>query len=337
MQVITYPKNPFAQEAKRLAKKTGFRLGALLYTARHYGRQYRNAIYTGTFRGKPAVLKLYDEPQPTDEPRALAAFHRSKRGRTLRAPKLYASGIVSPTRGWLIMENLSGAGHFMHSPLSPVEREEFLRVFVAYRKSFPTKPHRPLTLLEQLPAHEYHTVRISRWLQLAVDTEISRPLRQQALTGKEFAPLYEAALVFIRQEFKNRKMLWCHGHVKPKEIFRCADGTYALTNFAHTRMYPEGYELAFIIWADWMLPGNWRLPYTQWKQPIREWLKLIRPVARQLGYKRVDALLHASMVERTLGAILADVEALDLPYPERRGRLKHLFRLLRELLNNSAF
>lgn len=327
------PPNPFASEAKRIARKTGFRLGPLLYSARHYGRQYRNAIYNGTFRGKSAVLKLYDEPQPTDEPRALAAYNHSKRNPILHAPNLYASGIVSPTRGWLIMERLASAGHFLPSPLSPAGRAEFLRVFVAYRKSFPTKPHRPLTLLEQLPAHEYHTVRISRWLQLAVDTEIARPLRQQALNSKEFAPLYEAALVLLRKEFKTRKMLWCHGHVKPKEIFQCTDGTYALTDFAHTRMYPEGYELAFIIWADWLLLGNWRLPYSQWKRPIREWLALIQPIAVQLGYRRVDALLHASLVERTLGTILADVESLDLLYAERRGRLKHLFRFLRELLD----
>ncbi len=330
-------RNPFAKEAKRVASVTGFRLGTLLYTARHYGRQYRNAIYTGTYRGKPAVLKLYDEPQPTDEPRALAAFNHSNRSVTIRAPKLYASGIVSPTRGWLIMEELSSAGQFMHSPLAPANRRAFLRAFVAYRKSFPTTPHRPLTMLEQLPAHEYHTVRISRWLQLAVDTEIARPLRQQALSGKAFAPLYGAALSRIRKEFTHRQMLWCHGHVKPKEIFQCADGTYALTDFAHTRMYPEGYELAFIIWADWMLPGNWRLPYSEWKQPIREWLQLIRPFALQLGYKRVDALLHVSLVERTLGTILADVEALDLTYAERRGRLQHLFRLLRELLRSRSF
>lgn len=328
--------NPFAKEARRVAAATGFRLGSLLYSARHYGRQYRNAIYTGTYHGKPAVLKLYDEPQPTDEPRALAAFNRSTQSAILRAPKLYASGIVSPTRGWLIMEELSSSGHFLNSPLSSAERKEFLRVFVAYRKSFPKKPHRPLTLLEQLPAPEYHTVRISRWLQLAVDTEIARPLRQRALTGKEFAPLYETALVFIRNAFKNRKMLWCHGHVKPKELFQCADGTYALTDFAHTRMYPEGYELAFIIWADWMLPGNWRLPYRQWKQPIREWLQLIRPLAVRLGYKRVDTLLHASLVERTLGTILADVESLDLSYAERRGRLQHLFRFLRALLDGKS-
>ena len=327
--------NPFAHEARRVARATGFHLGSLLYTARHYGRQYRNAIYQGTCRGKPAVLKLYDEPQPTDEPRALAAFHRSKRNAILRAPRLYASGIVSPTRGWLIMERLERQGYFLRSPLSAADRKEFLRVFMAYRKSFPTKPHRPLTLLEQLPAHEYHTVRISRWLQLAVDTEIARPVRQRALTGKVFAPLYQSALDLIRQEFKHRNMLWCHGHVKPKEIFQCADGTYALTDFAHTRMYPEGYELAFIIWADWMLPGNWRLPYSQWKQPIHAWLKLIRPIAKQLGYTRVDALLHASLVERTLGTILADVEALDLSYAERRGRLRHLFRFLRALLDGN--
>ncbi len=326
------PVNPFASEAKRVARKTGFRIGTLLHTARHYGRQYRNAIYSGTYQGKPAVLKLYDEPQPTDEPRALAVFNRANRSTKVRAPKLYTSGVVSPTRGWLIMERLDAGGHFLSSPLQPDERAMFLAVFMEYRKSFPKRPHRALTSLEKLPADAYHVARLQRWLHLAEATDLHRPARQRLVFSASFRALYQDSVTYLHRAFRSRRMQWCHGHVKPKEIFQRQDGTYALTDFAHTRMYPEGYELAFIIWADWLLPGNWRLSYAQWKKPIRAWLKLIRPVALRLRYKKVDALLRASLVERILGTMLADVEAINLSYVERRGRLQHLQRLLRELL-----
>lgn len=60
------------------------------------------------------------------------------------------------------------------------------------------------------------------------------------LKPQEFIPRYEKALKIIRQEFSQRKMVWCHGHFKPHEIFKVPDkDVYYLTDFAHSKMYPK--------------------------------------------------------------------------------------------------
>lgn len=61
------------------------------------------------------------------------------------------------------MERLPKNGYFLQSPLKPEEKEEFISLYLDYRLNFPQKPSRPLTLSEELPAHEFHTFRIKDW------------------------------------------------------------------------------------------------------------------------------------------------------------------------------
>lgn len=76
--------------AKEIAKETGFVLGEKIYQGEYYSPQdVRNVIYEGSYRAKPAVLKIYNDPRTTDEPLSLASFHKGDRSQILKAPKLY--------------------------------------------------------------------------------------------------------------------------------------------------------------------------------------------------------------------------------------------------------
>ena len=137
----------------------------------------------------------------------------------------------------------------------------------------------------------------------------------------------------IRKELGRREMVWCHGHFKPHELFKNKEaGGYYLTDFAHTHMYPEGYELGFIVWADWIMSADWKLPYEEWKKGIDEWKKVLSKIADKLGIKDYDSLFQASLAERTLGAMLADVCASDRPREEKEKRISLLYRLLDDIL-----
>jgi hypothetical protein len=96
-------------------------------------------------------------------------------------------------------------------------------------------------------------------------------------------------------------------------------------------MYPEGYELAFIIWADRLMMTDWRMPYVEWKQGIDEWVKVFRANAGELRLGRFEDLMRASLLERCLGTVLADIVAADRPRDEQEGRLAHLIRLMDDL------
>ena len=127
-------------------------------------------------------------------------------------------------------------------------------------------------------------------------------------------------------------MVWCHGHFNPAEIFKNPkDNTYYLLDFAHTKMYPEGYELAFIIWSDWITNADWRKPYVEWKKGIKEWVSEIERIAGKLKIKNFQSLIRASLVERCLGTILADICATDKPEKEQRKRIGLIYGFLDEV------
>src|SRR3989339_618922 len=77
-------------------------------------------------------------------------------------------------------------------------------------------------------------------------------------------------------------------------------------------MFPEGYELAFIIWSDYLMADKkWNLSYNKWKGGVDDWLIDLEKVANSLGLKKYKSLLRVSLTERVLGTILTDITASD--------------------------
>jgi len=321
--------------AENVISQNNFSDAKLIYEGVYYAPgNIRNLIYAGEFEGKKSVLKIYDDPRLTNEPQSLEAFHTYNKSPFLKAPELFKYHMESPQKGWFIMEHLpKGAKHFT-TPLSSVKRIEFLSIYKEYRKNFPTEPTRELLLAEKLPAHEFHTFRISRWFELATKKDIEHKiLHGESIFDDEFLSLYVEGLELVRKEFSTRKMVWCHGHFKPQEIFS-VDGsaTYYLTDFAHTHLFPEGYEFGFMIWADYLMSSDWSLEYSDWKKPVFEWIESLRSVAEDLTIKRYDDLIRASLVERIMGTILGDVGSSDIDLKDKKHRLAYLYKLLGEFV-----
>ena len=326
--------------AKKIIEEIGLKNPKLIYTADHKNLEdLRNLIFEGIFQKKPSILKIYDEPKRIRETASLAYFNKANKSRKLIGPKIYRSKELTPTRGWYVMEKLPADGYFLSElnapdPLSLSGRKEFLEVFLEYKKYFPKKSFRPLLLAEKLPAEEFHITRIHRWFEMANEKEIELELKgkKPVLDAKVFFPLYFKAQSLIKKEFKGRKMLWSHGHFKPKEIFFSPKrNVYYITDFAHTYFYPEGYELGFMIWSDWLLGADWKIDFRTWRAGVDSWLKDVIPIARKIKMKNPERLMKASLAERTLGAILADVTASRKPIAEKIGRLKLLLALLKDL------
>lgn len=132
-------------------------------------------------------------------------------------------------------------------------------------------------------------------------------------------------------------MVWCHGHFKPHELFKVSDNLYYLTDFAHSQMHPQGFELAFIIWADWMMCADWKMDYQNWRAGIKDWIRELKPIADKIGVKGFDELMRSSLTERILGTMLADVCASDRPREEKERRIALLYNLLDDVLDAERF
>lgn len=298
-----------------------------------YRAEGRNVIFRGVYQGKLAVLKVYDDHRINNEPQAQELFLQANQSSALKAPQVYAWKIESIHRGWLIMEELTG-GRFLDPPLNGPDKDRFLRAFVEYTQNFPAEPTRPLSLPEQLGAADYHTYRINRWLGMAAEIDADRvdkgkpPLLDPGrLRGK-----FTVAINLIRTYYDDQPMRWGHGHVKPQDVYWKSDSEIYLTDFGHTKMHPAGYEAAFVIWADWFTHGDCTLPYSDWRQGVVDWLDRFREHRTELRLEDFDELLRISLVERTLGTILADLTAHKWKEAERRQRYDLMFNLLDELL-----
>lgn len=328
--------NDFFIFAERVAREEGFAIKKELYHGTYYDGRIRNVILSGTYEGKPAVLKAYDDPRIVCEGVNHEAFIKHNTSSVIRAPQLYTFGEATPHRGWLIMEELSG-GSFFRKPI--VDKKQFAGLFLEYRMHFPSEPERPLMLVEQLPVSEFHLFRIHRWLELAQKRESEREHNGEdpVIRAEEFIPRFTRACSQISHVFEKRRMVWCHGHFKPHEVYQLPGGEhFVLTDFAHMHMFPEGYEQAFIIWADWMMSVDARMPYSAWKQGIDEWLEVFRPVARELGVFDYDTLMHASLLERALGMLFADVVGRDRPREELEACVGTLYRFIDDIIDHEA-
>jgi len=322
--------------AREQAEQSGFMIDEIIYRADYYetGKE-RNIIFSGKYRNSSAVFKAYNDPRLTDEPVALKNFLDANQSNLLFAPKLYAYKMVGPKKGWLIMERLPSDGYFLESPLTSEQRQVFLTAFQEYLNNWPRAPSRDLTIIEKMSAFDLHQYRIHQWLALAMDKEernasLGSP---RALDADAFIERYRQAIDLLRRTFKDKPMYWCHGHVKPKEIYVSANQQILyLTDFAHTKMYPLGYEFAFIIWADYLMAADWTLPYSEWRKGVFSWIEDLQPIAQEQGIENFSVFIKVCLLERILGAILADICASDRPLEEKTVRLNLLCRLFDELL-----
>ena len=321
--------------AGKIIKQTGFILKKQIRQSFYYSPdKIRNLVLSGLYKNKPAILKVYGDPRLSDEAIALNSFNKINKSKILKVPKVYNYKMLSAKKGWLIMEKLPEGSRDFKRPVNPRQRKIVAELYLEYRKNFPYKATRQLTLSENLPVHQFHIFRINRWFQLANDKEAERVLlgEKPVLNPKEFIPRFKKGIDLIYKEFEKRKMIWCHGHFNPAELFKHPkENIYYLVDFAHVKMYPEGYEFAFIIWSDWMMHADWSMNYSKWKKGIDDWILEFKPIAAKLGIKRFDSLIKVSLIERSLGTILADICATNGQENEKKKGINLMYKLLDNL------
>jgi hypothetical protein len=148
-----------------------------------------------------------------------------------------------------------------------------------------------------------------------------------ALEHGELLPRLEAAMDRIRAVFKGRELHWGHGHFKPSDLFEYVDDRWAITDFGHTKMLPEGYDEALAIWWDQMIMASPQ-DYDSWRADIDDWARRFLNAEPELD----PALLSSGLLERALATVLEWIALEDDMAPEeRRHRLDLHYRLIDDL------
>lgn len=326
-------KLPLELTAEAIMRETGFVMEKEIYRGTFYTAEHlRDIIYAGTYQGKSSVFKIYDDPRLTDEPCSLASFNAFNKSKILTAPQVYASHMVTPHAGWMIVEQLPEGGAFFSSPMSTSERAEFLHVYVDYRKNFPTTPTRELELAERVSTAEFAMLRMGKVFISAHEKEAIRAAQGESrILDEQFLRRYEKGAALLRDELRGRRMVWCHGHFKGHEVYKVSPQKYYLIDFAHTHLYPEGFEFGFMAWADQLMTLHEGSRYDDLKAGVYQWMEEFTPIAQQLGWERIEDLLRVSMIERILATILADIMLSDEVEVLKRKKIELLSQLCDEL------
>lgn len=314
-------------KAKTTMVQVGFISNQEVYRGTWYDGQIRSLVYIGEYQQQPAVFKIYQDPRHINEAQELEEFQKVNQSTWLKSPKVFSSHVESLNSGWVIMEAIPATAKTFISPLSVTERQEFLKVYLEYRKQFPTVSTRPLISDEQLTADQFQAKRISNWKTLAesVNTKLVQ----------EHEALYERATEFIVNTYHNQPMIWSHGHVKPNEVHNVGE-KYYLTDFGHTKYFPIGYEFAFIIWADVLMTTSETRTYQELQVAIQAWLKDITPIAVDLEIVYTNDLVKASVLERVLGTVYADtIAAVKVPPQLKHHRLTLMNQLIKDMVEHA--
>jgi len=148
-------------------------------------------------------------------------------------------------------------------------------------------------------------------------------------------PYFNKSIKILHEQFSREKMIWGHGHFKPHEIYYSPQkDNYYLIDFGHTTMYPESYELSYIVWSDWLMSADWNLPYKKWRKGVYGWIKQFKQKEKELKMKNIETAVRAGLIEMTIRAILIDVAYVSKNKKEVTKRLSLLYKLLNELIKS---
>jgi hypothetical protein len=81
-----------------------------------------------------------------------------------------------------------------------------------------------------------------------------------------------------------------------------------------------------------MASDKWNMSYRNWKKGIDSWIMDIEKIAKRLNLKNHKRLIKVSLIERLIGAVLADITASDRPDKEKKKGISLMTKLLKELL-----
>lgn len=320
-----------------------------LYTGKWYDGRVRSVVIAGEYEGKPAVIKAYNDPRPSNQPKNLAVFNTHNRSSILHAPKLFASETESETAGWMIMQRVpEKASILSEGQLSAAQRKELLSVYCEYRTHFPTdaSAEEKVVLLGRyaeyrlespdtpIDAAEYHAIRFKKWRTLAEtqDQQHEQSEGELLLTG-EVAAVCDTAEQYVASVFAGKEMILCHGHIKSNEIHKVSDSEYWITDFGHVDYKPQGYELVFMIWADVLMHSSFETS-AEVMEAIEHWITdFYDVVGDATGENLEGGVLEAALAERLIGTIYADIIAnATMPIEQKQKKLALVVPVLQELL-----
>ncbi|MFA6429398.1 MAG: hypothetical protein WCV84_02760 [Patescibacteria group bacterium] len=286
-----------------VCSNTGFIVRQELFRGQVYDAdKVGSVLLQGVFGDRPAVLKIQGLRLDEEEVDGMRAFMAQNTSEWIRIPEIYAH---EPRQeewgyGYTIMECIDGVPLFDRSCPSSKDRETFARFYQEYRTKAITKPW---IVPPQESTKEFVLFRVEKWRALCA--------HKGYLAPEQYEPFVARFCEIVGQVGQTVPLVFCHGHLTSTDIVRDAQGQCVLFSNLFWSYRPQWYDLAFNVWSVWMSMPEGEVSPVRAKQILEEWRATYRTIPVTQTDASYERTLDFVLLERVMGAILADIGASD--------------------------
>ncbi len=264
--------------------------------------------YSGTFEGKPAIMKVQGIKPSSSEAYHIERFQQNAHAASvpLRPPHLYFHMPWNDSKRYevLILEALSGAP-VVGVPTTAHQLSIFFQAYYDYRKVLTQEPW---VEADPNPLHILVPKRIQEWVHISTEKFGHHPLRKSsdAELIQEGSDLLAKRLVGIHPEFQ-------HGHFSHLDIYKEGSDSVVLSNLYWSWRMPL-YDAVFgYHWHRFSLPGVSGITTAAIDNQQALWMSYLSTVPQKLGYS--EASLKMVLLERAIAGIVLDGLSADRHHP----------------------
>jgi hypothetical protein len=325
--------NDFAERApailEAVCRETGFAPETEIFRGFVYDRQkVGSIIHRGRWQGKPAVLKLQVLKLETDEARILAAFAAQNQSRLVRTPEVFAHEPWDDARGYgYILSEFVDAPPIFEMPTASLGQiSDFCGFFQEYRTNCIREPWMPAL---DASALDFTLARVANWRRICE--------HKGRLAEADYAERFGLFGELAKQHLKNEQLVFCHAHLTANDILKPDDGTYILLSNLFWGWRLPWHDLAFNLWACNLHQQPGLVGYGDVLDEIEAWRTAYKAMPIVQADPDFDRRFDFVMLERTLGAILADLGAGDSSRFQMGTLFGPLLKLHKDLFDQLAF
>ena len=311
-----------------VVKKTGFVVKERLRAGAVYdAKKVRDVVYTGTYDGKDAILKIKGLKVDSSELPNIEAFNKQNRSKIVRIPQIYSSMRYNARKGYeyIIFEYIRGKWSWDAPFAGKDDIREFAKFYQEYRINAITKDFLPKKRGNPL---SYQMMKVDFWRSICESTGRLR-LEQYAPWLMRYYPIAVKNLADI-------PLVLSHS-VLADNVLRDDNNSYVLlSNNLWGYMY-QWADLTMPLWVSLLNIRDTGKSFEDVLGHVNNWTEILKSIPVVKEDPDFDRKFSTHMLNRCIGTMLADLGAGHRwGLHENRELLGYLVALNQKLFDHFA-
>jgi hypothetical protein len=310
----------------KIVKESDFTIIKKLFMGKLYDNdKIGTLIYEGIWKKKKTVLKAQFINPETEEAKIIKDFNNQNKSELVRVAEIYKHEPYSDKNGYgyMIMEHIDAPPIF-----EGLASKEDIKLFIKFYKDYQNN-----CINEPFVERQWHEknaflntfLRIANWSKIA--------LQKKDLKLKQIGQSSRFLIKMLLSN-KDNTMSFMHSHLTSDDIKKVSENELILMSQMFWEHRPKYYDTTFHLWMT--IKSMRDLHFTS-KQAIdysELWKENYKKIPQIKNDPNFDQLFALNMTERSIGALLIDIENQEYSNSETAEQeKKHLKKIFEDIFN----